>query len=173
MYCYHLIRPHIGFVVLSSFLNLVWHPCFMENRVRKRNPPLRPALQTLIPRIWWAKPGSGNKILELITSASKIFVWLFSGLLFMAFITLPNEVSTQAPSVIIFPPPLISDPSFYWPSVFKADVTFKCKPSGCNSFSRTNKRVWADVTAGAEVSHWIFALARSRLHIVHLGPVKR
>lgn len=60
--------------------------------------------------------------------------------------------------------PSVSHPFFYWPSVFKR--------WGCKSFSRTNKRVWAAVTAGAEASRWIFALAQSWLGTAHLGPVK-
>lgn len=66
----------------------------------------------------------------------------------MAFITLPDEVSRQAFSddYSLFLSSQIH--SFIGP--FKADVTVEHKPSGCMSFSRTNKRVWAGVTAGAE-----------------------
>lgn len=49
-----------------------------------------------------------------------------SGLLLVAFVTLPYEVSTQALSETMIPS--FSHPFFYWPSVFKADVSDKRNP---------------------------------------------
>ncbi len=76
---------------------------------------------------------------------------LLPGFLLVALIALPYEVSTQSSFPCNYLVSLSSSlPSFYWPSVFKADV--KCKVSCYISFSRKNKRVWAHVTTGAMVS---------------------
>lgn len=90
------------------------------------------------------KPGSANKPFNLLQVQVTSFPDSshLSGLLLVAFVTLPYEVGTRALSMTMIPS--VSHPFFYWPSVFKR--------WGCKSFSRTNKRVWAAVTAGAEAS---------------------
>lgn len=73
----------------------------------------------------------------------------FSGLLLVALITLLYEVSALT---IIFSFPHLSLHPFYWPCVFKADVTVQREVSCYISFSRKNKRVWAHAPVGAAAS---------------------